>query len=187
MSALNRITRGVAATSLALGWLVGSTNAFAGLGAAPMTTPAGAAVTGVTARSPGASGASAVARAAAQASSSSSSMAASGSTAASSYTVRETRLASGTVVREYIGQDGSVFGVAWQGQQMPDLSALLGTYFPQYIAGLKANRAAGAVRGPATVEQSGLVVHSGGHMGAFSGQAWLPQALPAGVSTSDIQ
>lgn len=187
MSALNRIrmTRGVAATSLALGWLVASTNALAGLGAAPMTTPAGAAVTGVTTRSPAASGASTVARAAAQASSSG--MAASGGTAASSYTVRETRLASGTVVREYVGQDGTVFGVAWQGQQMPDLSALLGTYFPQYIAGLKANRAAGAVRGPAAVEQSGLVVHSGGHMGAFSGEAWLPQALPAGVSTSDIQ
>jgi hypothetical protein len=31
------------------------------------------------------------------------------------------------------------------------------------------------------------VVHSGGHMGAFAGQAWLPQALPAGVSGSDIQ
>lgn len=188
MSALNRITRGVAATSLTLGWLVASTNAFAGLGAAPMTTPAGAAVTGVTTRSPGAGAASTstVARAATQASSSG--MAASSGTAAStSYTVRETRLASGTVVREYVGQDGTVFGVAWQGQQMPDLSALLGTYFPQYIAGLKANRAAGAVRGPAAVEQSGLVVHSGGHMGAFSGQAWLPQALPAGVSTSDIQ
>ncbi|WP_114813748.1 DUF2844 domain-containing protein [Paraburkholderia kururiensis] len=188
MSALNRITRGVAATSLTLGcWLLASTNAFAGLGAAPMTTPAGAAVTGVTTRSPGAASTSAstVARAATQASSSG--MTSGGGTAAASYTVRETRLASGTVVREYVGPDGTVFGVAWQGQQMPDLSALLGTYFPQYLAGLKANRAAGAVRGPATVEQSGLVVHSGGHMGAFSGQAWLPQALPAGVNTSDIQ
>jgi hypothetical protein len=24
-------------------------------------------------------------------------------------------------------------------------------------------------------------------MGAFSGEAWLPQALPSGVSASDIQ
>ncbi|MGV7246462.1 DUF2844 domain-containing protein, partial [Caballeronia sp. M23-90] len=32
-----------------------------------------------------------------------------------------------------------------------------------------------------------LVVRSGGHMGAFVGQAYLPQALPAGVSASDIQ
>jgi hypothetical protein len=30
-------------------------------------------------------------------------------------------------------------------------------------------------------------VHAGGHMGAFSGQAWLPQDLPAGVSAADIQ
>jgi hypothetical protein len=37
------------------------------------------------------------------------------------------------------------------------------------------------------VDQSTLVVQSGGHMGAFSGRAWLPPALPAGVSGSDIQ
>lgn len=166
--------------------------AFAGLGAAPMSTPAGATVSTL-------SPASAAAAAAAQvagASSSSSSVArqavegaasSSSSSSSSAYSVQQTTLANGTVVREYLATDGSVFGVAWNGQQMPDLSALLGSYFPQYVAGVKASRAAGRVRGPGVVEQSGLVVHSGGHMGAFSGQAWLPQALPAGVSASDIQ
>ena len=62
-----------------------------------------------------------------------------------------------------------------------NLASLLGSYFPQYVAGVKANRAAG-VRGPGAVDSSALVVHSGGHMGAFSGEAWLPQALPSGVS-----
>ena len=70
---------------------------------------------------------------------------------------------------------------------MPHLTDLLGTYFPQYVAGVKAVRAAHAGHGPVAVEQSRLVVHSGGHMGAFAGQAWLPQALPEGVSGSDIQ
>jgi hypothetical protein len=45
----------------------------------------------------------------------------------------------------------------------------------------------GGGHGPGIVQDSGLVVHSGGHMGAFSGQAYLPQALPAGVSGTDIQ
>jgi len=81
-----------------------------------------------------------------------------------------------------------VFGIAWRGPQMPDLNEMLGSYFPQYVAGVKAVKAGrGGGRGPVAVDQSGLVVHSGGHMGAFNGQAWLPPALPAGVSGSDIQ
>ncbi|MFP6557556.1 DUF2844 domain-containing protein [Paraburkholderia sp. B3] len=161
--------------------LVCAQPAVAGLGSAPMTTPAGATVNTLSNAAAQAGAAGSVARQAVEAS-------ATGSSAASaSYTVRQTTLANGTVVREYVSQAGSVFGVAWSGPQMPNLSELLGSYFPQYVAGVKANRAAGFMRGPGVVEQSGLVVHSGGHMGAFSGQAWLPASLPSGVSASDIQ
>jgi hypothetical protein len=151
--------------------------AYAGLGAAPMETPSGATVSTL---SPAAA-ASQVAKQAAQGG------VASPSSATAPYTVRQTTLASGIVVREYVSQSGVVFGVGWTGRQPPDLSVLLGSYFPQYVAGVKASHAAGMVRGPGIVEQPGLVVHSGGHMGAFSGQAWLPQDLPAGVSAADIQ
>ncbi|MBW8837248.1 MAG: DUF2844 domain-containing protein, partial [Burkholderia sp.] len=114
--------------------------------------------------------------------------AASSASATASYTVRETTLGNGTVVREYLTTDGTVFAITWRGPQMPDLNELLGSYFPQYVAGVKAVRAArGGARGPVAVDQSSLVVQSGGHMGAFSGRAWLPPALPAGVSGSDIQ
>lgn len=142
-----------------------------------MTTPSGASVNTTSGPS-----AAAVARQATQSTSSSTSS----SSTSSSYTVRETTLANGTAVREYLTSAGTVFAVAWSGPQMPDLSSLLGTYFPQYVAGVQASRANG-VRGPGAVENSALVVHSGGHMGAFSGQAWLPSALPSGFSTSDIQ
>ncbi|WP_233271686.1 DUF2844 domain-containing protein [Paraburkholderia acidiphila] len=156
--------------------------AHAALGGAPMPTPAGASVGTLSAASAAAvtGNASAVARAAVQA-------AASGASANSAYTVQQTTLANGTVVREYLTPAGTVFGVAWDGPQMPNLATLLGSYFPQYTAGVKASHAAGLVRGPGVVENSNVIVHSGGHMGAFSGQAWLPQALPAGVSGSDIQ
>ncbi|MBB6100848.1 hypothetical protein F4827_000674 [Paraburkholderia bannensis] len=137
-----------------------------------MTTPSGASVNTIS------GAASSVARQAAQSNASSSTSAA--------YTVRETTLANGTAVREYLSSAGTVFAVAWSGPQMPDLATLLGSYFPQYVAGVQASRAKG-VRGPGAVENSAVVVHSGGHMGAFSGQAWLPSALPSGFSTSDIQ
>jgi hypothetical protein len=37
------------------------------------------------------------------------------------------------------------------------------------------------------VSGSELVVYSGGHLRAFSGYAYLPQALPAGVDPGVIQ
>jgi hypothetical protein len=147
--------------------------AYAVLGGSPMQTPEGATSAAV---SP------AVARAAAQGSSTGTTT----SSTSASYSVIQTTLSSGTVVREYVTTSGTVFGIAWRGPQMPNLSELLGDYFPQFASGVQAARAAG-LRGPGVVEQDGLVVHSGGHMGSFTGQAYLPQALPSGVAGSDIQ
>jgi hypothetical protein len=169
-----RVSRAVVTTALGLSCVVPAVqSAHAALGGTPMTPPAGASVTTQTV-SP-----TAVLHAA--------SGAASAASTSSSYTVRATTFGNGTVVHEYLAADGSVFGLAWRGPQMPNLNDLLGTYFPQYLAGVEAVRAARGGHGPVAVDQSSLVVHSGGHMGAFVGQAWLPQALPAGVSGSDIQ
>ncbi|RAS25239.1 DUF2844 domain-containing protein [Paraburkholderia bryophila] len=176
----SRVRRARIVTALVLpSSLFAVPSAHAGLGGAPMTPPADASVSSRTIQ-PAASAALSVMRSA--------SGAASSSSASAPYTVRETTLGNGTVVREYLAADGSVFGIAWRGPQMPDLNEMLGSYFPQYVAGVKAVKAGrGGGRGPVAVDQSGLVVHSGGHMGAFNGQAWLPPALPAGVSGSDIQ
>jgi len=165
-----RLIRTLVPAALAVCGALGvATPASAALGGAPMTTPPGAVAKTV----------SPVARAA------SSSSAASSSTSAG-YTVKQTTDSAGTAVREYIGADGNVFGIAWQGRFMPDLATLLGSYFPQYKSAIEAQRAQHAGRGPVAVEQSGLVVHSLGHMGAFFGQAYLPAALPSGVSADDI-
>lgn len=179
----SRVRRAGSVMALALPCLLAVTqSAHAGLGGAPMTPPADSSVSSRTVQL-GTSPATA-----AQSVMRSASSAASSVPAATSYTVRETTLGNGTVVREYLAADGSVFGLAWRGPQMPDLNDLLGSYFPQYVAGVKAVRAArGGGHGPVAVDQGSLVVRSGGHMGAFNGQAWLPPALPVGVSGSDIQ
>jgi hypothetical protein len=101
-----------------------------------------------------------------------------------SYRVHEMQLPSGTLVREYAGMDGNVFAVTWRGPFMPDLRQTLGRYFDTYAAAAKAAR---ADRNHLQIEQSDLVVQVSGHMRAFKGRAYLPQAIPGGVSLGDLQ
>jgi hypothetical protein len=184
MSSSSRLTRAVTSAVLVLcGSVAAFQSAHAELGGSPMTTPASASLSLRSAQA----ASSAVTRSASAASQAASSPSSAAPATPASFTVRETTLGNGTVVREYVTSTGTVFGIAWQGPQMPDLSALLGGYFQQYVDGVKASRAAYGRRGPVAVDQDTLVVRSGGHMGAFAGQAWLPQALPAGVSGQDIQ
>jgi hypothetical protein len=99
------------------------------------------------------------------------------------YTVHEMQAPSGTVVREYVSPAGTVFAVAWQGPSMPDLRQVLGGYFDRYVEAAAQRKA----RGPVTIEQPGLVVQSSGHMRAFVGKAYIPEALPPGVGADSIQ
>jgi hypothetical protein len=66
--------------------------------------------------------------------------------------------------------------------------SLLGSYFPAYLQGVSALHAAqGGGHGPANVQQPGLIVQTGGHMGNFAGRAYLPASLPQGTSPDDLQ
>jgi len=108
-------------------------------------------------------------------------------TVAEGYTVHEMHTPGGTVVKEFVSPDGKVFGVAWQGPWPPDMRQVLGSYFDQYVQAAQ-SRAGGRIRrGPVMIEQPGLVVHTGGHMRAFGGTAYIPEMLPSGVRAESIQ
>ncbi len=106
------------------------------------------------------------------------------STAHGAYLVHEMQLPSGTLLREYVAPGGIVFAVAWNGPGLPNLSQALGGYFSVYTDAVKAQPAR---RSRLEIRQPGFVMHSGGHMRAFSGRAYLPQALPAGVTAEEIR
>jgi hypothetical protein len=91
-------------------------------------------------------------------------------------------LPSGATVHEYLSDDGRVYGVAWSGPRMPDLEQLLGKYFPQLSQ--RDRRRGGHHRMRVTGDD--LVVQSRGHGNAFSGRAWVPSLLPAGVDPSSL-
>ena len=108
-------------------------------------------------------------------------------TEANGYSVHEIKDSHGSIVREYVSSDGRVFGIAWQGPFFPDMRQLLGTYFQQYLAGVKAQHDAGPGRRPLNIQQPSLVVYNAGHMRSFHGRAYDPGLLPEGITASAIR
>jgi hypothetical protein len=100
-----------------------------------------------------------------------------------SYRVHEIQLPSGTVMREFVGPNGNVFAVAWQGPTRPDLRQALGQYFGAFAS---APRTKLTDRRHVQIQQGDLVLQSGGHMRALSGRAYLQSAIPSGVNIGDL-
>jgi hypothetical protein len=100
-----------------------------------------------------------------------------------SYRVHEIQLPSGTLLREYVGANGNVFAVAWQGTSKPDLRQALGRYFDVYVA---APRSKIVDRKHMQIQQGDLVIEGSGHMRALSGRAFLASAIPSGVNLGDL-
>ena len=100
------------------------------------------------------------------------------------YSVQQITAPDGTIVKEYVSAAGMVFGVSWQGPAMPNLSQLLGSYFPEFQ---KAAPAASRMHRAVAVTAKDLVVESGGHLRAFRGRAYAPGLLPNNLSPAVIQ
>ena len=100
------------------------------------------------------------------------------------YTVSQSTLDSGTVVREYSDTAGKVFAVSWRGPTLPDLRTLLGDKFA--VMASAAAKRAHAGHSQLALDQSDVVLVSNGHMRSFAGHAWIPSALPPGFDTATI-
>lgn len=100
------------------------------------------------------------------------------------YRVHAIALPSGTILREFAAPAGTVFAVAWSGPALPNMRQALGQYFDVYAAAAKARHGGGHHH--FQVRQDGFVMQSSGHMRAFSGRAYLPRALPSGVSVDEL-
>ena len=109
----------------------------------------------------------------------------SGSNGSASYSVSTTTLAGGTTVREYVGADGVVFAVTWNGPFLPDLRELLGQHFATLRN--ESARQPKAGRGQVRVAQPDVTIESGGHMRAYTGRAWINSRLPAGFDTDTLE
>lgn len=100
------------------------------------------------------------------------------------YTVHELSTPNSGTVREFVGPDGVVFAVSWQGPFLPDLRILLGMHF-ESLRGTERTRP--VTHSKLLLERPDLVIHSEGRLRAFSGQAYLPLLVPAGVAISELR
>ena len=98
--------------------------------------------------------------------------------------MQQLETADGIVIREYVSPANMVFGVAWQGPKVPDLTQLFGAYFPLYQASFPTpvHR-----RSAIVIHTDELVVEMTGHPRAFAGRAYIPSLVPSTVATEVIQ
>jgi hypothetical protein len=100
------------------------------------------------------------------------------------YAVYEMTSESGSTVREFVGTDGAIFAVAWEGPFHPDYQQLLGAYFDRLRPSPDVRRARHA---PVLIDTPDFVFQSLGHFRALAGRAYVPRMLPAGVPVEEIR
>jgi Protein of unknown function (DUF2844) len=91
----------------------------------------------------------------------------------------------GVTVREYSARSGPVFGVAWQGHRPPDLSVLLGSYYPEYAAAVAAHQGQIGLHHSVIATPDSMVFLSG-HMGNLTGRAYVPNLVPPGIDAKAV-
>jgi len=90
-------------------------------------------------------------------------------------------------VRQYVSSSGQVYAVSWDGPAMPDVAVLLGTWFDRYRQEASAALPNASGLHSSRVSSSDLMVETAVRLRDFSGRAWLPSALPAGITAADIE
>lgn len=103
------------------------------------------------------------------------------------YDEHDLTLPTGTVVHEYASRDGRIFAVSWRGPLPPDLSQLLGSYFPRFTSAASAagQTQPGQQRQLSSV-QPDFVIQAMSHLRSFRGKAYLPALVPEGVAVDQL-
>lgn len=106
------------------------------------------------------------------------------------YSVHEITTPYGTIVREYVSANGTVFGVAWRGPFLPNFPQLLGNHYAEFAQAAQDAMAARPRRSrnaSLSVAKPDLVMHSAGHTRAYAGHAYVPGMIPQGVEAQEIR
>jgi len=101
------------------------------------------------------------------------------------YTVDQLSLGNESVM-EYHTLDGVCFAVTWVGSVQPEISSLLGKYSDEHAKALTNRPTNKLSRRFGRVESANITVERFGVANHFSGRAYVPALIPAGVSLDEI-
>lgn len=101
------------------------------------------------------------------------------------YDVHETVTADGARVRQYVSHTGTVFAVGWSSRTQIDLKTVLAGHYDAYVKA--ASIPHGANHHVFTATTPGMVLSILKHPRGFTGTAYAPASVPAGVSTGELR
>ncbi|MSQ57116.1 MAG: DUF2844 domain-containing protein [Limnohabitans sp.] len=101
-----------------------------------------------------------------------------------SYLINSYQTPEKTIIREYINASNRVFAVAWNSSGPAPLQLILGNYFDRYVAATSTPLAG---RAPLRLQDTDLVIQTGGQMRSYFGYAYLPLLLPVGFTAEALQ
>ena len=102
------------------------------------------------------------------------------STQQNGYSLYTQTLASGTSFQEYVSPGGIVFAISWSGPTLPNIQAIFGSYYGNYLSAAQQSRRS------IYSSSDSLVIQSTGMMGAFQGFAFLPKQAPTGFTVNNL-
>lgn len=106
-------------------------------------------------------------------------------TSRDAYDIHETTTADGARVRQYVSRAGTVFAVGWSGRTQLDLKTLLASHYDEYVVAARVPH--GANHHVFTATTPGMVISVVKHPRGFTGTAYIPAAVPAGVSAGELR
>jgi len=105
-------------------------------------------------------------------------------TSYAAYDCHEITTLDGALIREFADRSGQIFAVTWHAHGPIDLHQLLGVQYEKFaVASLDAHKDLHHT----SVHLPDLVVDASVIMRTFSGRAYLPKALPAGVAVQELR
>jgi len=105
-------------------------------------------------------------------------------TSYATYDRHEITTLDGALIHEFADRSGQIFAVTWHAHGPIDLHQLLGTQYEKFAA---ASLEAPKDLHHTSVHLPDLVVDASVIMRTFSGRAYLPKALPAGVAVQELR
>ena len=108
-------------------------------------------------------------------------------TSSINYTV-EVLTSPGSVIKEYLSKDGTVFAVTWKGLSRPNLALLFGQYYQEFAQASELKQRTLSIRARReTIHGSSIQVFRSRHGHDNRGLAYVTSLLPAGVQPKELQ